>query len=195
MYVTVGLGISAVLLDVAVTVSTWVSPPPAAIPVRFTVCALASSRIAAGFAIVSRVGASFTAVTVRTKVSLVVAVPSLTVTVIVDAPNWLAAGVAVSVREAPEPPKIRFALGMSVVFAEVAATVSAPAAVSTSPIVNVSALVAPSSAMLVSAMSVIVGASFTAAKVIVTVAAGEESVPSEAVTEKVFSPFSFAAGT
>ena len=40
-----------------------------------------------------------------------------------------------------------------------------------------------------------VGASFTAASVIVTVAAAEEAVPSEAVTEKVFAPFSFAAGT
>ncbi len=70
-----------------------------------------------------------------------------------------------SVRAAPEPPKTRFALGMSVVFDEVAATVSEAAAVSTSPIVNASALVAPSSAMLVSAMSVIVGASFTAVTV------------------------------
>jgi len=40
-----------------------------------------------------------------------------------------------------------------------------------------------------------VGASFTAAKVIVTVAVAEESPPSEAVTVKVFAPFSFAAGT
>jgi hypothetical protein len=35
----------------------------------------------------AQVGASFADVTVRTKVSLVVAVPSLTVTVIVDVPN------------------------------------------------------------------------------------------------------------
>ena len=56
------------LLDVAVTVSTCVSPPPAAIPVRLTVCALASSRIAAGFVIASRVGAAFTTVTVATAV-------------------------------------------------------------------------------------------------------------------------------
>jgi hypothetical protein len=39
------------------------------------------------------------------------------------------------------------------------------------------------------------GASFTAARVIVTVAAAEESAPSDAVTVKVFAPFSFAAGT
>ena len=41
----------------------------------------------------------------------------------------------------------------------------------------------------------ITGASFAAAKVIVTVAVAEESPPSEAVTVKVFAPFSFAAGT
>jgi hypothetical protein len=39
------------------------------------------------------------------------------------------------------------------------------------------------------------GASFAAAKVIVTVAVAEESAPSDAVTVKVFAPFSFAAGT
>jgi hypothetical protein len=41
----------------------------------------------------------------------------------------------------------------------------------------------------------ITGTSFTAAKFIVTVAAAEEAVPSDAVTVKVFAPFSFAAGT
>ena len=41
-------------------------------------------------------GASFTAVTVTSKVSFVVAVPSLTVTVIVTGPpNWFSAGVRV----------------------------------------------------------------------------------------------------
>ena len=39
------------------------------------------------------------------------------------------------------------------------------------------------------------GASFTAAKVIVTVAAAEERPPSEAITVKVIAPFSFEAGT
>ena len=39
------------------------------------------------------------------------------------------------------------------------------------------------------------GASFTAVKVIVTVAASEESAPSDALTVKVFAPFSLAAGT
>jgi hypothetical protein len=40
-----------------------------------------------------------------------------------------------------------------------------------------------------------VGASFTAARVSVTVAVAEESAPSDAVTVKVFVPFAFAAGT
>ena len=39
------------------------------------------------------------------------------------------------------------------------------------------------------------GASFTAVSVIVTVAAAEERLPSEAVTVKVLAPFSSAAGT
>ena len=100
MYVTVGFGIRLVLLDVAVTVSTCVSLPPAAIPVRFTVCALASSKMAAGSAIAARVGASFTAVTVTVKVCVVVATPllsvpplSVTVTVMSAVPLALATGV------------------------------------------------------------------------------------------------------
>ena len=39
------------------------------------------------------------------------------------------------------------------------------------------------------------GASFTAAKVIVTVAVGEDRKRSQAVTVNVLAPFSFAAGT
>src|SRR5919107_959141 len=46
--VTVGSGISAVLLDSAVTVSVWLSPPPAVIPVRFTDCAPELCGIFAG---------------------------------------------------------------------------------------------------------------------------------------------------
>ena len=47
----------------------------------------------------------------------------------------------------------------------------------------------------VTVLAAATGASFTAAKVIVTVAVAEEVVPSDAVTVKVFAPFSFAAGT
>lgn len=47
----------------------------------------------------------------------------------------------------------------------------------------------------VAAMPASGGASFTAARVIVTVAAAEETAPAEAVTEKVFAPLAFAADT
>ena len=146
------------------------------------------------------VGASFAVVTVRTNVSLVGVVPSFTVTVIVAVPDRLAAGVAVSVREAPEPPMTRFALGISVVSEDVAVTVSEAAAVSTSPIVNASALVAVSSAVVVLAMSVIVGASFTAVtatvKVCVVVSTPPPAVPPLSVTVTVMTavPLAWATG-
>ena len=56
------------LFEIAVTVSTWLSPPPALIPVRLIVCCGASSRIAAGLAIASSVGRSLTAFTVSVNV-------------------------------------------------------------------------------------------------------------------------------
>ena len=91
------------------------------------------------------VGASFTAVTVKTNVSVAVNVPSLTVTVIVAVPFWLAAGVTVTVRFAPEPPNTMFAFGTSVVSLELPLTVKDVVAVSTSPMVKEIALVAVSS--------------------------------------------------
>ena len=81
------------LLDVAVTVSAWLSPPPVAMPARFTVCTAAPSRIAAGSAIGSSVGASLTAVTVTVKVRENVVTPSPTVTVITADPFASATGV------------------------------------------------------------------------------------------------------
>ncbi len=77
--------------DVAVTVSVCVSPPPAVIPVRFTVWSAASSRMAGGSGIGFKVGASFTGVTVSTNVSLMLTgVPPIVfvaVTVTVVVPN------------------------------------------------------------------------------------------------------------
>ena len=61
------------------------------------------------------VGRSFTAVTVRTKLVAAVAWLSLTVTVIVAVPLWFAAGVTVTVRFAPVPPKTMLATGTRVV--------------------------------------------------------------------------------
>ena len=52
-------------------------------------------------------------------------VPSLTVSVMVAVPLWFAAGVTVTVRAAPLPPRTMFASGTSVWFDEVAVTVEA----------------------------------------------------------------------
>jgi hypothetical protein len=104
------------------------------------------------------VGASFTAFTVSTKVSLAVREPSLTVTVIVALPFWLAAGVTVTVRLAPLPPKTMFPLGTNPVLEELPLSVRLPAAVSASPTVNAIAPVGVSSLVVWSAMFEIVGA-------------------------------------
>ncbi len=55
-----GCGTSPGLLELAVTVNPWLSPPPALIPPRFTVCTPASSRMATGLPIAASVGAMFT---------------------------------------------------------------------------------------------------------------------------------------
>ena len=193
------LGMSVGSEDVAATVSEPAAVSTSLIVKTSAPVALSSAMLVSAMSVI--VGTSFTASTVTTKVSLVVAVPSLTVTVIVAVPNWLAAGVAVSVRAAPEPPKTRFALGISVGSEDVAATVSEPAAVSTSPIVTASAPVALSSEVVVSAMSEIVGASFAALSVMVKVCAAFVSTPplavpplSWTVTVTVALPLAFAAG-
>ena len=59
-------------------------------------------------------GKEWTALTVNKKLALLAAAPSLTVMVIVALPNWFAAGVTVTVRMAPLPPKTMFALGTRV---------------------------------------------------------------------------------
>src|SRR5712691_1677865 len=103
------------------------------------------------------VGGSFTAVTVSTKFVLAVSAPSLTVAVIVAVPNWLAAGVTVTVRFAPAPPNTMFAFGTSVGFDEVPLTVKLPG-VSASPTVKVIAPVVMSSLIVRFVMFEIVGA-------------------------------------
>src|SRR4051812_6098637 len=87
------------------------------------------------------VGASFTELTVSRKFVPVVALPSLTETVIVAVPFWFAAGVIVRVRFAPLPPKTKFAFGTRVGLDELPFTVKLPTAVSASPTVN--AIAAP----------------------------------------------------
>ena len=109
------------------------------------------------------VGAVFTvAVTVSTKLVLVLSEPSLTVTVIVATPLWLAAGVTVTVRLAPLPPKTMFAFGTNVGLDELPLTVKLPAAVSTSLTAKPIASVAVFTEILWLGMLEIVGASFTA---------------------------------
>ena len=71
-------------------------------------------------------GGSFTALTVSTNVSTAVwPFVAVTVTVIVVLPFWSAAGVICSVREPPDPVKLRFAFrfGTSVVLDDEAVTV------------------------------------------------------------------------
>src|SRR2546428_5468675 len=82
------------------------------------------------------VGGVFGGLTVSVNGSLAVRLPSLTVTVITALPLWPAAGVTVTVRLAPLPPKTMFALGTRVVFPELPLTVRLPGAVSTSPTVK-----------------------------------------------------------
>ena len=108
------------------------------------------------------IGASFSAVTINTNVSLAVAVPSFTVTVMVVVPFWFAAGVITSVRFVPLPPRMIFAFGTRVVFDDVAVTVRDAAGVSTSPTAKAILPVDISSFVLLSEMSLTVGKSFTA---------------------------------
>jgi hypothetical protein len=73
---------------------------------------------------------------VRTKVSLVLNEPSLTVTVIVAVPLSLLAGVTVTVRFAPLPPKTILEFGTKVVLLLLPLTLKEPAVVWASPIVK-----------------------------------------------------------
>src|ERR1039457_5491381 len=72
-------------------------------------------------------------VTITEKVELAALVPSLTVTVMGTTPVWPAAGVTVTVRLLPLPPKTMLALGTSAVLAEVADNARLAAGVSRSP--------------------------------------------------------------
>ncbi len=65
-----------------------------------------------------------------------VSVPSLTVTVMVEVPLPIVAGVMTTVRLAPLPPKAMFASGTNAGFDELPASVKLPGGVSASPTVN-----------------------------------------------------------
>ena len=81
-------------------------------------------------------GALLTSFTLNTNVVGVLAVPSLTVTVIVVVPLCPGKGVTVTVRFAPLPPNAMFASGTNVWLLDVPETVNIPMALSTSAIVN-----------------------------------------------------------
>src|SRR2546426_967107 len=100
------------------------------------------------FAMLDIVGASFTALTVTTKLVLALYCPSPTVTVIVAVPLWLAAGLTVTVRLAPDPPKTMLLGGTSVPLHHPFPNVSPPAALSASPTVKLSAAVDLSSSIV-----------------------------------------------
>ena len=74
--------------------------------------------------------------TVKVNAEFAVAAPSFTVIVISALPVWPDAGVIVTVRFAPPPPKTMFPFGTSVVFADEPLSVTLAAPVSTSPTVN-----------------------------------------------------------
>src|SRR5882672_136738 len=141
----------------------------------------------------SRVGASLTAVTVTKNEVVVVSNPSVTLSVMVVAPLALAAGVTVTVRLAPLGLMTTFALGTKAVSDEVPLTLRSPITLSMSPMVKLNAPVVPSSAMIWSAMLVILGASLTA----VTVTKNEVVVaadPSVTLSVMVVAPLALAAG-
>src|SRR4051812_39282459 len=103
-------------LEVAVMDKVWDSlVGPAVVPVSVMLCAPASSLMVR-FGIGLRVGGSLTGLTVRRKLWLAGApFPSVTVKVMVVAPNWLVPGVIMAVRLAPLPPRIIFWLGTRLV--------------------------------------------------------------------------------
>jgi hypothetical protein len=115
-----------------------VSPSPTVNPSAL----VAVSSLIVWSAIPLMVGGVFTAFTVNTKVSLALFVPSLTLTVIVAVPIWSAAGVTVTVRLLPLPPKTMLLNGTSARFDESFPNVRLPTDVSASPIVKGSAAVA-----------------------------------------------------
>ena len=135
-------------------------------------------------------GASLTGLTVTRKLLLADARPSLTVRVIVAEPLAFAAGVTVTVRSAPLPPRTTFASGTSAWLLLVAVTVNAVADVSASPTVNASAPVVVSSLMVWSPIVLMVGGAFTVS----TKVSAAVSAPSLTVTVIVAVPVLPAAG-
>src|SRR5206468_387706 len=108
------------------------------------------------------VGGSFTGLTVRTN-DLLADAPSESATVmaIVAVPDWFAAGIRVSVRLGPLPPKTIFPSGLTLQRRSSDLTVKLSAVLSTSPMENGMAAVGVSSYMDWSGTLEMVGGSFT----------------------------------
>src|SRR5436190_20412890 len=87
------------------------------------------------------VGGSFTGVTVRTNVSVVLSKPSLTVIVIVVEPDWFGSGVRVTLRADPLPANTILSFGTRPELDEVSLTSRPAAAVCPSQTVNAIAAV------------------------------------------------------
>src|SRR5262245_1960717 len=138
-------------------------------PLSGIVCSPASSRIAAGSAIAFSVGASLTAATVTSNVSVMLyGVPLIVfvaVSVIVVVPLCSAAGTMVNVRVGPRPATVMFCgwFGTSVVLPDDAVTVSA------SPTLNRNTS-GVSSAAVLSVTSSIVGSASKAPMSVVGIA-------------------------
>jgi hypothetical protein len=163
----VGCGTKPGLLELAAIKSVCSSlGGPAVIPVSGTVCSPAP--IPERFPIGSRVGASFTGITVTLKDELAWAeLASLTVSVTVATPNCSGFGTRVIVLLVPEPPI--WMLWNKDGFDESAKTLRLPAGVSTSETVNGIAALGVSSLIAISAILEITGESLKGSAVTLNV--------------------------
>src|SRR5258708_7003759 len=107
------------------------------------------------------VGGSPTWFTVTVKVAALVFVPSLTLTVMVEAPVRLVAGLMARARLVPLPPKTMLAFGTRFVLEELPVTVTWAGVFSGSPMVKEIGPVTVSSLVVTSEMREMLGESFT----------------------------------
>lgn len=141
------------------------------------------------------VGRSLTAVTVRRKVSLAeLLLLSVTVTVMVVEPVRFEAGVIVTLREEPDPPKEMLLFGTRAVLDDEPETDKTALESSTSETVKGIAGVAVSSFVLLSVMLDIAGGSLTGMTVSRKVSLVDSPSPSVTVMVIVAEPNSLAAG-
>jgi len=186
------VGTRGVLLDVAESVSE-----PAAVstsPMVKAIAGVAVFTLIIWLEMAVMVGASLTAVTARVNVRLVTAAfPSVTEMVIAALPLRLAAGVILTLRLAPEPPKEIPVVGTRVVLEDEPLTVKLAAGVSTSPMVK-SIVMGVSSLVVLSSIADIVGESLTGVTVKLKVRVVLPMLASATTREIVAVPLWLAAG-